>query len=137
MLGARRFGWAPVAAAMAVGCLFLWTGIPLAWMRIAGWLSSTGYLAYLIAFCGCVATMAGWGWGLARLNALYLRLRGRDSSHAAAKWVPGDRRELTLLDKLVITSALLALVAFVVWYFVLAGTPSGTPWPDETSGRGT
>jgi hypothetical protein len=122
---------------MAAGCLFLWTGIPLAWMRIAGWLSSTGYVAYAIAFCGCITTMVGWGWGLARLNAVYLRLRGREPSSARPTWGPGGRRELTLLDRLVIASALLALVAFLLWYFVLAGTPSGTPWPDETSGRGT
>ena len=125
-----------VVAAMAVGSIALWTGVPLAWMRIAAWLSSVGYVAYVIALGGGVVTMAAWGWGLARLNRAYLRLRGRQPDEVHAGWRLGARRETTLLEVLVVASAVLALAAFLVWYFGFAGTPSGTPWPDETSGRG-
>src|SRR5919202_5257456 len=93
-----------VVAAMAVGCIMLWTGIPLAWLRIAGLISSVGYVAYAVALTGCVATMGLWGWGLARLNRVYLRLRGREPEDAYAAWRRGARRETSLLDAMIVIS---------------------------------
>ena len=29
-----------------------------------------------------------------------------------------------------------AVVALIAWFVFFAGTPNGTPWPDETSGSG-
>jgi hypothetical protein len=76
-------------------------------------------------------------WALHRLQAAYLRLRGR-SPVSDADSVDADRRgrrKWRLLDVLLVGSALLALIGFLSWYFGLAGTPSGTPWPDEVSGQ--
>jgi hypothetical protein len=42
-----------------------------------------------------------------------------------------------LLDVMMVVSVLVALVAFAVWFFFLAGTPTSTPWPDELSGGGS
>jgi hypothetical protein len=134
---ARPVATSLVIALMAVGSLGLWTAIPLAWMLIAAWLSSSGYVAYLIALVGCVVTMVVWGWGLGRLNGVYDRLRGRSPDEGPIRWSPGVRREATLLDVMIVVSAVLALAIFLVWYLGFAGIPSGTPWPDETSGTGT
>jgi hypothetical protein len=89
----------------------------------------------VIALGGCVLTMAVWGWGLGRLNRIYLRLRGWEPDERRS-WAPGARRETTLLDVMLVVSAVLALATFLVWYFGFSDVPSGTPWPDETSGSG-
>ena len=137
-LGGRARGVAIplVVALMGIGSFALWTAVPIAWIAIAAWLSSVGYVIYLIALCGCVVTMAAWGWGLGRLNRVYLSLRGQLPDEPHKGWVLGARREATLLDVMIVASAALALLSFVVWYFGFADLPSGTPWPDETSGGG-
>jgi hypothetical protein len=68
--------------------------------------------------------MIAWGFALARMNRVYLLLaRGGEESK--------------LLEVLVAASAVLALGAFLVWFFFFAGSPTATPWPDELSGPGT
>ena len=109
---------------MVLGCLALWTLIPAAWLVIARALASSRATGYVVALVGCPVTMIVWGRGLYRLGAVYERAMGREG-----------RRPL-LLEALLVVSALVALGAFLVWFFVFAGSPSATPWPDEMSGPG-
>jgi len=90
---------------MGVGCLVLFLGIPLAWLRIASWLSDTGPVILVVVLVGCPITMALWGWALSRLNNVYLRLIGQ---------------ERPLLEAMLVVSVVLALVAITVWFFALA-----------------
>jgi hypothetical protein len=133
---ARGLAVPVVVALMALGSIGMWTGIPLAWITIASWLSGAGYVIYVIALGGCIVSMAAWGWGLGRLNHVYLGLRGRLPDERSGAWRPGARQEATLLDVMIVVSAVIALVTFLVWYLGFADLPSGTPWPDETSGAG-
>ncbi|MFL5820878.1 MAG: hypothetical protein ACJ76S_09400 [Solirubrobacteraceae bacterium] len=125
---------------MAAGCVVLWLGIPLAWLRIASLLTDTGYVIYLVALFGCPLTMALWGWGLYRVNDVYLGLSGRQRPRAQQAWLESEtqtsaaRRELMLLDVMMVVSVLLALVALALWFLVFAASPTSTPWPDELSG---
>ena len=68
--------------------------------------------------------MLVWGAALSRVNGLYVRLAHR-----------GDGEGSSPLDTLLVGSFVFAVLAFLVWYFVLSGTPSSTPWPDEVSGQ--
>jgi len=127
---------------MAAGCLVLWLGGPLAWLRIASWLSDTGYVIYLVALVGCPITMALWGWGLYRINNVYLDLTGQERRQSQPRWLESaskpssDRRQLMLLDVMMVVSVLLALIALAVWFLVFAGSPTGQPFPGEKSGGG-
>src|SRR5436190_21417895 len=113
----RRASKRPLAAAlvivMAAGCLVLWLGGPLAWLRIASWLSDTGYVIYLVALVGCPITMALWGWGLYRINNVYLDLTGQERRQSQPRWLESaskpssDRRQLMLLDVMMVVSVLL------------------------------
>jgi len=58
------------------------------------------------------------------VNGLYVRLARRDDSEASSP-----------LDTLLVGSFAFAVLAFLIWYFVLSGTPTSTPWPDEVSGQ--
>jgi hypothetical protein len=123
---------------MGAGSIALWTIIPLGWLWLGALLSDNAATIYVVALLGCPITMVLWGWGLYRINGVYLRLSGWSpavagtSSQVSAR----ARRPVMLLDVLVIASALLALGAFLVWFFVFSGSPTSTPWPDELSGVG-
>jgi hypothetical protein len=125
---------------MAAGCLVLWLVIPLGWLRIASLLSDTGYVVYLVALFACPITMAFWGWALYRLNDVYLRLTGRERPQRQQAWLESatrpstGRREIMLLDAMMVVSVVLAIVALVLWFAVFAASPTSTPWPDELSG---
>jgi lysylphosphatidylglycerol synthetase-like protein (DUF2156 family) len=128
---------------MGAGCLVLWLGIPLAWLRVASWFSATGYVIYLVALLGCPITMAVWGWGLYRLNNVYLDLTGQERPPAQPRWLEsatkpsGTRRPLMLLDVMMVVSVLLAVAVVALWSLVFAASPTSTPWPDELSGGGS
>jgi hypothetical protein len=82
-----RLAAAGLVVTMAAGCLLLWLGIPVAWLRIASWLSDTGYVVYMVALVGCPITMAIWGWGLYRVNDVYLRLTGGERPQRQQAWL--------------------------------------------------
>ena len=96
---------------MGAGCLVLWIGIPLAWLRIASWLSDTGHVVLVVVLVACPITMVLWGWALYRLNNVYLQLTGQ---------------ERPLLEAMLVVSVLLALAAITIWFFALA---PGQQWP--------
>jgi hypothetical protein len=95
---------------------------------------------YLVALVGCPITMAIWGWALYRVNDFYLRLTGRERPQRQHAWLesaaspPNRRRELMLLDVMMVVSVVLAVVALILWLAVFAASPTSTPWPDELSG---
>jgi len=123
---------------LGLGSLALWTVVPMGWFWIASSLSDSYLTVYWVALLGCPLTMVLWGWGLYRINAVYLRLSGRDVAAQRRDWPEsaGTRRPVMLLDVLLIASAVLALITVIVWFFFFAGSPTSTPIPDEFSGQG-
>jgi hypothetical protein len=109
---------------MIAGSFALWTAIPLAWIRLANLIAHARAAGYLIVLVGCPVTMFVWGRALVQLGLAYERMTGSDGERPA------------LLEGIVVVSFLLAVVVFLVWFFVFAGSPSATPWPDELSGPG-
>jgi hypothetical protein len=118
----RAAGALVLAVLMALGCAVLWVGIPFGWFWLAGAVTDNATTFYVIALVGVPGTMIAWGVALARVNRVYLRLRGAQSS--------------MLFHTLLVGSVLLALIAFLVWSVFFSGPPSATPWPDEFSGPG-
>ena len=127
-----------LAIVMALGSVVLCTVIPFGWLRLSASLSDRYTTVYLLALFGGPVAMVLWGWGLIRVNRVYLRLadpaRGVDrGSRMRGAHRRGERR-LTLLEVMVIASAIIALILLIVWWLALAHPPTSTPWPDEFSG---
>lgn len=105
-----------VVLIMFIGSLVLWIGTPLLWLwigsQIQGATASLG-TALGAAFVGVVATIALIASILAKLSNVYranCRARGRDD--------PGH----FVLEGVLVVSAAFTLAAFVVWFFLFAGT---------------
>ena len=100
-------------------------------------------MIYLVALFACPITMALWGWALYRINDVYLDLTGQERPQTQPRWLEsatrssGARRELMLLDVMMIVSVVLALIVVAVWFVVFAASPTSQPWPGEKSSGGT
>jgi hypothetical protein len=104
-----------VVLIMLVGSLVLWVGAPLLWLwlgsQIEGATSSLG-ASIGAAFLGAVLTIVAVAMILSKLSNVYRanrRSRGLDD--------PGH----FVLEVVLVVSAGIALVAFVIWFFFLAG----------------
>jgi hypothetical protein len=100
---------------MLIGSLVLWVGAPLLWLwigsQIEGATSSIG-TSIGAAFLGAVLTIVLVAGILSKLSNVYRanrRARGLDD--------PGH----FVLEVVLVVSAGIALVAFVIWFFFLAG----------------
>jgi hypothetical protein len=105
-----------VVLIMFIGSLVLWIGTPLLWLwvgsQIQGATSSLG-AALGVMFVGVIATIAFLASVLGRLSNIYranCQARGLDD--------PGH----FVLEGVLVVSAGFTLVAFVVWFFLFAGT---------------
>ena len=109
-------GAALVVLIMFIGSFVLWIGTPLLWLwvgsQIQGATSSVG-AALGAMFLGVIATIAAIASILAKLSNVYrgnCRARGLDD--------PGH----FVLEGVLVVSAGFTIVAFIVWFFLFAGT---------------
>jgi hypothetical protein len=111
-----------VLAMMLLAGLVLWIGVPLGWLYVGslvqGASDSVG-LAILVMLAGVpasiVAILPMLGW----LNRKHLELR-------AARGL--DTHGQTALEAVMTVSVAVAVLAFVIWFFVIAGPgPSLAP----------
>ena len=129
---AIRIASAALALAIVVGSLFLWIGVPVLGMWVAGQVttSSVGFLFACLA--GVPLTMVATGFLIYRLNALYEGVRPGDrrAPRGRSAWNvslseerAGDRRARAprpLVDVAMTASAVTALVLLLVWFFFIA-----------------
>jgi hypothetical protein len=106
---------------MLAGCLFLWIGAPLLWLWIGSQVQGSASLgtALLSTMAGFVVTVLLVVTGLSWLNTRHAELREmreRGSSPQSA------------LEVMFVVSGGLAVVVFVIWFFVFAGA---SPIPVE------
>lgn len=122
-----------VVALLAVGCLVLWIGIPVACMWAAGKLTDDPADHYLVVLPAVLVGMILWGRGLFWLNRLYVRIRlgsrgyrelaeeameAEDGYGTEPRWIRGP------LEPLLVLTLVLALIALFAWFFLLAENPS-------------
>ncbi|MBN8869592.1 MAG: hypothetical protein J0H66_06890 [Solirubrobacterales bacterium] len=122
-----------VAGIMLLAALSLWSVIPLVWLWIGSQFTDSQFPSlgpYLIVLFGAVASILLVAWILGRLNEVYIRLTGaRDVGPIRMGWMKSLRdSEKTgdppsLIEVVIIGSVVIAFVAFVAWFFVLAGSP--------------
>jgi hypothetical protein len=128
---ARPIAAAALIALMVVGSVAVWTVIPIGGLWVASQLSGSnaqlGVVPLLAAAGGIPTAMAFAVELLARVERLHMRLTG---TAPQARVVPtwrrslGDSRSmrLTVLDRIMTASVLVAVIAMAVWFFAFAGS---------------
>jgi len=110
-------------ALMLAGCLFLWVGVPILWLWIGSQLQSAVELgtALAVMMIGALSTIICIAPGLAWLNHRHIELR-------EARGLPVG--ENSPLEVMLVLSAVLAILGFVVWFFGFSGS---SPIPLDVS----
>ena len=114
---------------MVVLSLFVWIGVPLAWMWAASLVAPDDKAWYLWLLVVVPLTMFAVGWVLYRVNRVYVRVSGEPLRPEHTGWLKsqaGDRRSRQprrAIDVIMACSFSLALLAFAIWFFFLAGSP--------------
>jgi hypothetical protein len=136
---ASFFTRAGLVVSMLVGALALWIGDPVFWMWVTARLQSTQATMgpYALMVLGITLTAVAIGKGLSRLNRLYAEVTGtaptvriivpwrrsvRDARHGGSSDEDG-RVPVGLLDVIMVVSVLVAVVAFVTWFFIVQPAP--------------
>ena len=141
----NRLKRAGLTALMALVAVNVWTGGPLFALWVGSRVQSDGAATMLGVFAviGAVAAMSFLllrllGWlgrqydGLAgttatvRTHAPWLR-----SMRGERELYPGERVQLTVLERVLVVTVVVAALAFEIWFFFFSGSPI-----DQRSGRG-
>jgi hypothetical protein len=117
---------------MALGSVVMWIGVPLGLIYLASQLarsSNPSVGPYLLVLLGLPVGMAVVGRLLGWLDRLHGRVTGRgDDRRRPPAWMRSLRAERAstrsggVLDRVMIVSVSLAVVAFAVWFFGFAGS---------------
>ena len=120
-------------AAMVAGALMLWLGNPLIWLWIGSQMTSAqqGRMGpYFVVGIGILASTVAVSLALARLQRAYERVTGREATvRVRLAWLRSLRDDrnpdanMTVLDLILVTTAVAAVVSFTVWFLLFAGSP--------------
>ena len=130
-----RSRWSPAAVGlvvlMALGSVLMWVGVPLGLVYLASQLADTPNPSlgpYLLVLIGLPLGMALIGKGLGALDRLHTRITVRETDQYRPGWTRSMRGERAVvrrggvLDRVMIVSVVIAVVAFAVWFFAFAGS---------------
>jgi hypothetical protein len=119
--------------AMLLAAFSLWTLIPLGWVYIGSKVSQSQFPSigpYMVVVIGIIVTVLGDAWLIGRLNDLYVRVTGSNRLvQARPSWLKSMRdaapvqSAVTVVEAVMMSSVLLAAVALMTWFFLLAGSP--------------
>ncbi|MGN6556967.1 MAG: hypothetical protein ACTHLH_03025 [Solirubrobacterales bacterium] len=122
-----------VFLAMLLAAFSLWTAIPLSWVYIASKLSQTQFPSggpYAVVAVGIIASILIVAWLIGRLNNLYIRITGTNRLEPIRPtWLKSMRdtapmrSSVTVVEAVLMSSVMLAMLALTVWFFLLAGSP--------------
>jgi hypothetical protein len=130
----RRLEAGIIIVVMLVGAFSLWTVVPLGWLWIGSQIVGTQepqLWAYAVVLMGIVISVIVIAKILAALNRRVLELRGGDEfrpTKIPVPWLESMRDErhaqrATVLDSVLVISAVLAGVAMLIWFLFFAGSP--------------
>jgi hypothetical protein len=103
-----------LVAAMLIGCLLLWVGVPIGWLwvgsQVQGSSSSLG-TALAVTMAGVIISITILIWILLHLNRVHYELLSRRDRAPRS----------SALEVILVSSAGIAIVGFGVWFFLFAG----------------
>ncbi len=130
---ARRLEAGLIVSIMLLGAFSLWTVIPLGWLWIGSQLVGTQeprLWAYFLVLVGIIISVVIVAKILSALNRRFLSIKGSEDYKAKIPlpWMESMRDErhaqrATVLDMVLVASAVMAGVAMLVWFFVAAQSP--------------
>jgi hypothetical protein len=108
---------------MFAGCLFLWIGVPIAWLWIGSQIEAAASLgtALAVAMVGSISTIILLAWCLSWLNRKHLEWRLRHDPAVAARARDDEEPSGGVLEPMIVSSAAVAAVLFAVWFLFFAG----------------
>ena len=119
-------------AAMAIGSVLMWLGLPLGLVYLASRLSDSSQPSmgpYLLIIFGLPIGMVAIGKALASLDRRYARITHTEHEGPVRRpWLKsmrgerGSDHQRTVLDVVMIVSVGVALLLLALWFFVLAGS---------------
>jgi hypothetical protein len=129
----RNLAATAVFLAMLLGAFSLWTLIPLGWVYIASKLAHSQFPSigpYMVVIIGIIVTVMADAWVIGRLNDLYVRVTGTNRLvQSRPSWLKSMRdaapvhNAVTVVEAVMIASVMLAGLAMITWFFLLAGSP--------------
>ena len=114
---------------MALGSFALWTIVPLGCLWMGSKLAGSSAEEYVIALPLTIVAMLLAGGLLIRLNRLYLAVTGVLAQYEAEEEELGvaPRYLRGPLEPILVASLVIALIAMVVWFLLLARDPPLVP----------
>jgi hypothetical protein len=129
----RNVGATVLVCVMVLAALSMWTVIPLGWVWIASQISKGQAPSggpYMVVLFGVVTSILIVSWILGRLNRAYVHLTGeRTVGPIRPRWLKSmrdseaPRANPTVLEAVIVTSVLLAILSMTIWFFIAAGSP--------------
>jgi hypothetical protein len=117
---------------MALGSVVMWLGVPIGLVYVASKLANSSHPSlgpYLLVLIGLPVGMAIVAKGLGTLDRAHQRLTGiGDEGPYRGAWTRSMRGERTstrrggVLDRVMLVSVGVALLALAVWFFGFAGS---------------
>ena len=122
---------AALAVTLVAGSLFVWIGVPVGGLWLAGELTRSPEHFFLLSLGAIPTSMVVFGWLLYRLNSVYEGLRAdrRPAAPSHSAWLHSSSDEprrtrgagrRALIDTAMIASAWTALVLMAIWFFFFA-----------------
>ena len=118
---------------MVLAALSMWTAIPLGWVWVGSQVSEGQAPSggpYMVVLVGIVVSILLISWLLGRLNRIYMHLTGTNTTEPVRPaWLKslrdseGPDRYPTVLETVIVTSVILAILSMTAWFFLLAGSP--------------
>jgi hypothetical protein len=132
-MSVRGLAASAIFVVMLIASLALWTAIPLGWIWIGSKVADTQFPAegpYAVVAVGIILSILADAWLIGRLNALYVQITGTNRlSPMRPSWLKSMRDTetsagtTTVVEAVMVASAMLAGLVLVVWFFFLAGSP--------------
>jgi hypothetical protein len=118
---------------MVLGSLMLWLGNPVIWLWIGSQMTESQqgeFGPYTVVALGILGSTVAISLLLARLHRLYQQVSGDDATvRVRLAWLrslrddPRSDARVTVLDLILVISALMAILGFAAWFLLFAGSP--------------
>ena len=118
---------------MVIAALSMWTAIPLGWVWVGSQVSEGQAPSggpYMVVLFGIVISILLVSWLLSRLNQIYVHITGTARVEAIRPaWLKSLRdseaphANPTVLETVIVSSVVLAIITATAWFFLLAGSP--------------
>jgi hypothetical protein len=120
-------------ASMVLGALVMWVGSPVLWLWIGSQMTSSQqgeFGPYVVVGTGILGSTVAVALFLARMNRLYERVTDSATTvRVRLPWLRSLRDErapaprITVLDLILVSTAVLAITSLGLWFLLLAGSP--------------